>query len=368
MTPENKLSGRLFPAVCVIMMLVIVGAALTLIFTADSKDQRPMKAGCVFSGSVDEPGWNGSNYEGVKTACEENGFELAICENVPETQCMAAAGELVSQGCRIIFLTSYGYAEYADELAAKYPDVRFCVNGSEYSSRDVTFYFARMYQGRYLAGVIAGLTTKTNVIGYVAAMSNNEVNRGINAFALGVKSINPYAKVVVRYTGSWDDPQKERESVKRLSELDADVIAYQQNQENVPAACDEAGINFIGCYGLTGEYSEHCLTSILCRWDRLYGALIRDSVSKRLGENPLYWLGIQENAIELDEYSENVSVRARYEVTFAIDRMRAGKSVFSGEIYDSGGNVRCAEGEVLSDISIISGMDWLVEGVTVDEA
>lgn len=366
MTEKSKYPGRWFRVLFIAVTVVIISAVLILILSANTESQPPVRVGIVLSGYRNEPGWNGSNYAGVLSACSSAQCELEVCENVPESEqeCVSAVSTLAKNGCNIIFLSSYGYAEYADKLIRMYPRVKFFASGTPENNDNITFYFGRLYEARYLAGIIAGLTTKTHVIGYVAAMPNSEVNRGINAFALGARSVDPDARIAVRFTGSWDDREKELASVDALEALSADVIAYQQNKENVPEACESKGIDFIGCYELTGDYSEHYLTSVDCSWEKIYGEVLRDFLNRRGGFGG-YWYGIEDEAVSLTEYSENVSVRARYEVMFAINRINAGRRIFSGEIYDNTGILRCGSGEALSDITLIRGMDWYVRGVEI---
>lgn len=120
-----------------------------------------------------------------------------------------AIQDCIDEGCNIIFTTSWGYMDATEEFAEKYPDIYFC-HGTGYKSngKNFTNYFGRIYQARYLSGIVAGLNTKTNKIGYVAAQdsSNSEVTGGIDAFAMGIASVNPDAVVYVKVTNSWYDP------------------------------------------------------------------------------------------------------------------------------------------------------------------
>jgi basic membrane protein A len=364
---EQKYGGKTLHILYLVAMLVIVTLSIVLILTTSAQGNAPLKVGCVFSGSVTETGWNSANYAGISEACASGTTELMIRENIPEEEmpCISAVDSLVAENCSMIFLTSYGYERFTEKLMISYPNVKFCVTGSENADDRLIYYFGRMYEGRYLAGLIAGLTTKSNVVGYVAAMPNNEVNRGINAFALGVRKMNPEARVKVIFTGAWDDAEKEKAAVQKLADMSADVMAYHQNRENVPQMCDELGIDFIGTYKLSGEYSDHCLTCVDCRWDNIYGSIIRDYQNRRVEHGGIYWTGYSDGAVMLTGFSERVSVRARYEVSFAEERLDAGMNVFSGEIYDNTGVLRCSVGESLGDNSLIYGMDWYLEGVEI---
>lgn len=134
----------------------------------------------------------------------------------------------ISDGCNIIFTTSWGYMETTAEMAEKYPDIYFS-HGTGYMSNGKNFnnYFGRIYQVRYLSGIVAGMNTKSDKVGYVAAQdsSNSEVTGGIDAFAIGVAAVNPEAKIYVAVTNSWDDPDKEKAASEQLLDMGCDVMA-----------------------------------------------------------------------------------------------------------------------------------------------
>ena len=138
-----------------------------------------------------------------------------------------AIKECIDEGCNIIFSTSWGYMETTAQMAEEYPDVYFS-HGTGYMSNGKNFnnYFGRIYQPRYLSGIVAGMNTKTNKIGYVAAMGseNSEVTGGIDAFALGVYSVNPSAQIYVKVTNSWYDPEAEKAAASTLLDMNCDVI------------------------------------------------------------------------------------------------------------------------------------------------
>ncbi len=359
--------GIIYSAVYAVLFVTVLIIAVVLILSDSSARNKPI-VGCILSGSREETGWNSDNYRGLADACEDNDTELHVIENIPEERepCISAIRRLASEGCRVIFLTSYGYAEYAAETAADYPNVTFCANSSDFTAENMNYCFARMYQGRYLAGIAAGLATKTGVTGYVAAMPNNEVNRGINAFALGVRSVNPGAKVLVRFTGSWDEPAGEALAVELLSSMSADVITYHQNGDTVPKTCEMLGVNFIGYHTLSGEY-PHMLTAVTCRWRRLYSIMLRDSLIGSVEFVDDRWLGLSEMVILMSRPSgeaESTTVKA---VLDAKQRIEKGKDVFSDTIYDNTGVLRCGEGETFSDRTLLTGMDWYAEGVGIIE-
>ena len=200
---SNKLFQRiLLVAIGVVLAILLIGILIT-----GNKKEKAMKVGLIITGSVDEQGWNSAHYRGVRYACEKLGTELLVKEHVPEDSdsCAKAVHSLVKEDASMIILSSYAYPSLMRDVIQSYPDVAFYGISAEYYADNMTSYFGRMYQARYLSGVLAGRMTQNNSIGYVAAMANNEVNRGINAFTLGVRCVNPDATVYVSWTNSWND-------------------------------------------------------------------------------------------------------------------------------------------------------------------
>ena len=353
--------------VLAILGILVSGAILFLVLHPGKEDDAVKETvGFVMSGSISEEGWNGMHYKGVKAASEDMGFRLLIKENVKEFtgECKNVVKELVEDGAKMIILSSYGYAEEVKDLVKEYPEISFYVNSSEYHDKNMTSYFVRMYQVRYLSGILAGMQTKTNTVGYVAAMANNEVNRGISAFTLGVKRVNPDAEVVVAWTDSWDDEKKEKEAARNLIEKEeADVLAYHQNQQYVLDVADESGVKSIGYHQAYSEYSDKYLTSVVCNWERTYRELLREFLQGRSNINENTWLGLEESVVELSAYSELVTEEEKEAIETAKQEILSGNDVFSDEIYDSDGELRCRDGESISDTVLLEQFDWYVEGV-----
>mgnify|MGYP002624294777 CR=1 FL=1 len=359
----------IYSVVYAILFITVVILAIVLILGENGSGNEKTAVGCILSGGRDDTGWNSDNYRGIVDACADSGVELRVIEHVPEERdaCVEAIRRLASEGCRIIFLTSYGYAEYASGIAGEYPSVIFCANSSDFTADNMIYCFARMYQGRYLAGIAAGLTTKTGITGYVAAMPNNEVNRGIDAFTLGVRSVNPSAKVLVKFTGSWDAPADEETAVEALAERSADVMTYHQNGDTVPRTCERLGVDLIGYHRVQEDIGGSMLTSVSCDWRRLYGLVLRDNLTGSGAFTNDSWLGLNEMTILVPEPSGNADSRAASAIAEAKERIITGKDVFSDTIYDNTGVLRCDEGETLSDRTLLTGMDWYAEGVEIIE-
>ncbi len=333
--------------------------------------ERTETVGCVLVGSREDKGWNQSHYTGLLEACETHGCSLHVRELVPEdkTAVMRAVDSLVDEGCSAIYLTSFGYGDYINEVAKKYPRVAFFSIWGTTPARNAVTYFARLYQVRYLAGLIAGTESRTGVLGYVAAMPNSQTNRGINAYALGMRTANPDARLIVRFTGSWDDEKTERESVMSLAAQGADVITYHEDQPHVIREAERLGLMSVGYESVYEEYSDRFLTAALYDWKLLYKKVLGDYLSGRtnFSSGSGYWLGLEEDAVRMHTLSPRVSEKAIFLASMEKQRIMYDLTVFSGVIYDNEGRLRCGAGERIKDNELFTGMDWFVEGVEIYE-
>ncbi len=354
----------------ILAVLITVSASVALITFRTTENTEQQKIGYIMTGSIDETGWNGMNYKGVKAACDKLEVNLLIKENIMENtgDCAIAIDELAKDGAEMIILSSYGYPSEVTDIITSYPDIAFYGISADFYSDNMTSYFGRMYQARYLSGIIAGYQTVNGKIGYVAAMPNNEVNRSINAFTLGVKRVNPEAEVIVIWTDEWDNEEKEKTAATTLIKKEnVELLAYHQNQEAVIKTAEKAGIYSIGYNSIPKGYSEKCLTAAVWNWEHLYTDIVRDFIQGKANTMQHYWCGINTGAVFLSEYSSLVSDEAKAEVEKATQEIISGIDVFSGEIYDNNGQIRCEKDEFISDNTLMSDFDWYVDGVRIYE-
>lgn len=335
--------------------------------------KEDIKVGAVFIGPKDD-GFTGAHYNGIEGMKTELGltddqilYKFNVAEN---SDAETALRELVDAGCQIIFGNSWGYMDYMEELADEYPEVIFS-HCSGYKNNGINFnnYFGRIYQARYLAGIAAGLKTKTNKIGYVAAWPDNaEVNGGINAYALGIQSVNPDAVVYVKYINSWGDPTLEKQTAEALLSLDCDVIGQHVDSAMPQIAAEEAG-KFGNGYNtdMTVNAPKAHLTAPIWHWSSVYTAEVKDVMEgKWLPVN--YFLGIKEGMIDLSPLSANVAEGTAEKIEEAKARIVSGEwDVFTGPIYNNAGELVVKEDESLADGDITGGLmtTLLVKGVEV---
>ncbi|MBQ8698730.1 MAG: BMP family ABC transporter substrate-binding protein [Schwartzia sp.] len=355
------------------LALAILAAGLLLAalfrFTA-APEEPPPKVGFIILGDIRDPGWNASHYEGIRAACDAHGAELFVRDHVRpySGECQKAVWDLAGSGCRLIVMASYEYPDEIKDIAGNYPEVSFAATSASAYATNMTSYFPRMYQGRYLAGALAGLRTKTGVIGYVAAMPNAEICRGINAFALGAQKTNPGAKVVVAWSGAWEAPEKERALTERLvREAGADILACHQDDAAVAETADRLGTDFIAYNAPIPEGLTHGLAAIRCRWDIYYDDILRRHLKGELNAVKKRWVGIDRGAVLLDEVAPSISADIRGQLYYLRRDLANGQLIFIGPIYDNRGVLRCEPGETISDDTLLSSVDWLVRGVTVLE-
>lgn len=282
-----------------------------------------------------------------------------------------AIQECIDADCNIIFTTSWGYMQTTADMAEEYPDVYFS-HGTGYMSNGKNFnnYFGRIYQARYLSGIAAGLNTKTNKIGYVAAMGldNSEVTGGIDAFALGIYSINPDAKVYVKVTNSWYDPKGEEEAAKTLLNMNCDVIAQHCDTVYPQTLAQEKGVYSIGYNSdMSKEAPEACICSVIWNWSAYYTSAVQ-SIIDGTWDGSNYYGGMNENLVSITPIADFAADTTQEKVNVAKQQILSGKNgVFDGVIETNTGATVGTAGKTLDDAVITGGINWYFKTVNVIE-
>ena len=363
---KEEIWNILFFALVVTLAVVIIYLIGTL---REHPTEKRTRVGGVFIGSVSDKGWNESHYEGLKKVCDDMELPLEIVEYVDETDkgCRKAVAELAAKGVNVIFLTSDGFGADVTGVARDYPLIMFYTISPESDADNLVTYYGRMYQMRYLAGVVAGQMTQSNVLGYVAAMDNAQVDRGINAYLLGARLVNPEAVVKVRLMGSWFDSGKEQEAAKALIEEDgADVLTFHSSTANTVEVAEQEGVYSIGYNMVEDGYSERCLASLVFHWDVLYDAILRDFRKGSIHNQGDYWWGGEKNVVAIENLSPLIDQKLKRRLKKLRDGFEQGEDVFLGEIRRADGTVVCEKNERISDKALLHDMNWFVEGVEVN--
>ncbi len=343
-------------------------AASTSAANDSAAGAKAVKAGFIYIGPIGDGGYTYAHDQGrlfLEKELGTKGVTTTFLENVAEdASSEKAMKDLIDQGCNVIFATSFGYMEYVDKVAKEYPNVKF-FHCSGYMSNDTNFvnYFGRIEQTRYLSGIAAGLKTKSGKIGYVAAKQIPEVIRGVNAFTLGVQSVNPTATVNVKWTDTWYDPTLEKNAATALLNDGCDVIAQHQDTTGPQVAAEEKNAFAIGYNSDSSKAAPKAyITAPIWNW----GVYYVDQVQKILdgtwkAEN--YWGGLKEGVVDLAPLTENAAPGTKEKVEDIKAKILDGSfNVFAGPIKDQTGAVKVAEGAVMSDEDQLS-CKWFVQGV-----
>jgi len=330
----------------------------------NSGQTEKLKVGFVYVGSAGDAGWSYAHDQGRKYLEKEIPYVVSeVIENVPESTSEQAITTLAEKGNQVIFTTSFGFMDPTINVAQKYPDITFLHCSGYKTSDNVGTYFGRMYQARYLTGIVAGMMTKSNLIGYVAAYPIPEVIRGINAFTLGARSVNPDAKVRVVWTHTWFDPQKEKDAAKALLENGADIIAQHQDSPGPQKAAEEAGKYSIGYNSDMSKLAPKAvLTSAVWNWGPYYVETVK-AIKEGTWQSFQYWGSMADGIVGLAPYGPMVPEKVKQQVEKSKEKIMSGEwDVFYGPIKDQDGNVAVQEGEKLTDKEMLE-MQWFVEGV-----
>lgn len=359
---------------------IIVGSILLIIILGmlsmhgNEKDTEVTKertrVGFIYNGTIDDKGWGQSHYEGISKSADELNLEITYKENVPfDDTCMSIMQEMIDGGCEIIICNSFDYGDYIIQVAKENPEIKFFHATGVQIDKNVSTYFGRIYQMRYLSGVIAGMQTESNSIGYVAAYPISEVNRGINAFTLGVQSVNPNAVVNVVYSESWTDYNANADAAKLLcDEYDVDILTMHCDTVAPLDIAEEQGIWSIG-YNMdnSSDYPNSFLTAAVWNWEAFYTPQLLKCLQGKF-KSEQYWEGVETGIISLSPLTTNVKDGIQDVLKEKEQELYNGTfDVFYGPIVDMEGNIRINEGENMPDDAMLNSFDWYVKGVYVHD-
>jgi basic membrane protein A len=356
-----------------IIIALVVFAAFTWVFfsggalgpvKAEAKEE--LKAAFIYVGPVGDLGWSWEHDRGRKMLESEFGGKVktAYIESVPEGPDAARViRQYAQQGFKVIFATSFGYMDPMLEVSRDFPDVYFEHCSGFKTAPNMSTYFGRMYQPRYLSGIVAGKMTRSNIIGYAAAFPIPEVIRGINAFTLGARSVNPKVQVRVVWTRTWFDPVKEREAAVALLDAGADIIAQHQDTTEPQKAAKERDLLSIGYDSdMRGFVGDSVLTSPIWNWGSYYVNTV-EAILNGTWKTHQYWGGLKEGIVKLSDFSPKVPQTVRDLVAEKQQViLNSSWDVFYGPIKDQNGKELVPAGGKLSDPDMLN-MSYFVEGV-----
>ena len=362
--------------VVALSVLVLVGVLFISRVGVAAQDAtpagEPIKVGFVYVGPVGDLGWTYAHDQG-RLALEEAipNVETGYQENVPENPADAerVIRQFAQDGYDVIFTTSFGYMDPTINVAQDFPDTTFIHISGFKTAPNVGTGFGKIEEPRFVSGQLAGAMTESNQIGYVAAFPIPEVIRGINAFTLGVREVNPEATVRVVWTNTWFNPQTERQAAEALLDGGADVIAQHQDTAGPQQAAEDRGLYGVGYNAdMSPLATDAVLTSAIWNWGPYYIDIV-ESVINGTWESEQYWGGWQDGVVDMAPVADFVPDDIRATIEEEVARFKSGEetiyTIFTGPIADQSGEIRVPEGQSMTDEELLS-MDWFVEGVQGD--
>ncbi|MGH8936628.1 MAG: BMP family ABC transporter substrate-binding protein [Acidimicrobiia bacterium] len=324
-----------------------------------------VRAAFVYVGPIGDAGWTWAHDQG-RLFLEENmpEAETTFLESIPEgAESQRVFEDLAVDGWNLIFGTSFGYMDPMLAAAESYPDTVFEHATGFKTAGNMGTYFGAAEEGRYLTGLVAGSVTEVDLIGYVAAFPIPEVLRGINAFTLGVREVNPEAQVQVVWTSTWFDPAIERQASETLLDTGADVVSMHQDSPATGEAAEEAGAYWVGYNSNMEQFApEAWLTASVWDWGPYY-LQTAQQVADGSWQSDQFYGDMASGMVDLAPFGAAVPDDVQGLVEGRRQEITDGSfEIFAGPISDQDGNVVIPEGEVATLEELLA-TNYLVEGV-----
>jgi basic membrane protein A len=330
------------------------------------KSAEPLKIGFIYVGPVGDAGWTFAHDNGRKHIEAKFGDKIktTFVEKVPEgADAERVIRDLVGQGNKLIFATSFGFGDAMEKVAKDHPDVKFEHATGYKTAENLRVYEARFYEDAYMAGIVAGSMTKTNTLGFVASFPIPEVLRNINAFTLGARSVNPKVTTKVVWVNTWFDPPKEGESAQALINQKADVLLQNTDSTAVLLTAEK---NNKYAFGWDSDMSAFApkahLGSAIVNWGPYYEKAVNDVLGGTWKTSDTKW-GTKEGTNDLVKINDVVSDAAKKKVDEVKAGLKAGTfHVFKGPLKDNTGKV-VLEKDVVGDDAWKGKINFYIEGV-----
>jgi len=349
------------------------GSAATEAKPAAPAADGALTVGFIYVGPKDDYGYNQAHHEGAVAVSKLAGIKIREEEKVPETLDVQKTMESMINldGAKLLFPTSFGYFDpHILKIAEKYPDVKFFHCGGLYAEgkhpKNVGSYFGYIDEAEYVAGIVAGGTTKSNKLGFIAAKPIPQVLRNINSYTLGAKSVNPKVELTVIFTGDWAMPVKEAEAANSLIDQGVDVLtAHVDSPKVVIETAEKRGIYSTGYHANQSQLApKGYLTGAEWNWEKVYTSYIEKTKAGQMGDH-LVRGGFSSGYIKLSPYGATVTDAIKAKADDAKTKLTAGQLViYQGPLKDNAGKEIIATGakQEQTDITLES-MNYLVDGV-----
>ncbi|HEX8606010.1 MAG TPA: BMP family ABC transporter substrate-binding protein [Pseudoduganella sp.] len=341
-------------------------AALSATAIAPAQAQEPLKVGFVYIGPVGDAGWTYSHEQGRLAMEKALGGKVksTYVENVPEgADSERVIRKLAADGNKLIFTTSFGYMNATEKVAKAFPNVVFQHATGFKAGKNLGAYEARLYEGAYLQGIIAGKMTKSNTLGFVGSFPVPEVVRNINAFTLGAQSVNPAIKTKIIWVNSWYDPAKERQAAETLIAQGADVLTQNTDSPATLQAAQEKGKYAFGWDSDMQRFAPKAhLTASTNQWGGYYTEVAK-AVMAGTWKTGHVSGGLKEGMVKMSPLNAAVPADAAKAFEAKKAAFAAGTSApFTGPIKDQSGAIKTAAGVAMPMKELMS-MNFYVQGV-----
>jgi basic membrane protein A len=326
----------------------------------------PLKIAFAYVGPVGDGGWTFAHDNARKAVEKEFGGKVvtSYAENVKEgPDSERVLRDMVGQGNKLIFGTTFGYMDYMLKVAGDAKDVKFEHATGYKTAENLRTYDSRTYEGAYMAGVIAGGMTKTNTLGVVGSVPIPEVVRNINSFTLGAQSVNPKVKTKVVWVNEWVNPPKEAEAAQALLNGGADVLMQNTDSSAVLQTAEKAGKYAFGWDSDMTAYGPKAhLASAVINWTPYYIKATRDALENKWTTGQSWW-GVKEGAIDIVSISDKVPADVKAKVDAVKSGLKDGSYViWKGPIVSNDGKEVLKKDEVADD-KFLGGVNFFVKGV-----
>lgn len=352
--------------VAVLSAAVILGLLLSFVRGLDAPAAPRPKVGFLMDSRVNFSNIATSQYNGIRLAASQMGVDLLVKQGVPvqEREVSRELQDLIDAGCEVIILASERHGALGRKVIEANPQVTFYSQQADIETPNSYYFSSRCYEADYLAGMLAAMKSGAGRLGYVAGAAQKKDSMGINAFALGAQSIREDAVVEIYWMESSVRDDEECLAVEVLKARGADVVFHHLERSTVNETACDLEMYSIAFYDKPTFATPHVLANVRVQWGEIYQEILQRAFRNPRPRGVL--LGVSDRVVDCDSFSSQVTSLEIERIRQARRGMLQGRKVFSGEIVDTAGKLRCRQGQSLPDGAVFKKMDWFVKGIVAN--